>query len=217
MPRNRENDDVDDEDDEELDADLDEQDDEEDDDLADLTEDELKAELRKTRDSLSKASGSSKKKRDRIKELERDLAAKGTAKPDAKKDGEKGDAPDADAIRQAVEAEVTTKANDRIKRAEARGALKAAGVPAAQVGDLVAMLKLDDISVGKDGEVDGDDLDEAIAALKAKWPQLFAPVKTTRKRERVAGDGDGSGDRAPRKKMTTSQLQAAAALGRVVR
>jgi hypothetical protein len=195
---------------EELEEDDDEGDDE--DDTEDLSEEELRAELKKVRDSLSKASGSSKKKRDRIKSLEADLAAARTPKKD---DDAKDDKPDLDAVKAAAKAEAKAEANDRVKKAEARGALKAAGIPKEQVGAIVGMLKLEDVDVDDDGEVEG--IDEAIADLRSRFPQLFP--KSTRKRERVAGEGDrgGNGDKVPRKAKSASELQAEVALGRVRR
>lgn len=215
-----EDDDPDEEDDEDEDDDDpdEDEDDEDDDDLADLTEDELKAELRKTRDRLSKASGSASKKRKQL----RDLRAKGAAsakpaakKPAGKKDDE--DAPDLDAIRAAAESEANTKANERIVKAEARGALKAAGIPGAQVGRLVGMLKLDEVDIDDDGEVDEDSLDEAIEALRKDWPQLFTDKEKKTPRTRVAGAGDRDGKGGTRKKYTATERQVAAALGKKLR
>lgn len=203
----------DDDEDDDLGDDDDADDDDEDDDPdAEKSEDELRAELKAVRDSLSKASGSSKKKRDRIKALEADLVTARTAKPAPDADG-KPAAPDADAIRATIEAELKEKADTKVKRAEARGALRSAGVPVEQVGDLVAMLKLDDLDVDDEGEVEG--LDEAIDGLKKKWPQLFGG---TRKRRSVSGDGDRDGDASKSKKtLTPSELQARVALGRSAR
>lgn len=201
-------------DDEDDDADLeddDEDDDDEDDDEdADKDEATLRAELKRVRESLSKASGSGKKKRDRIKALEAELATARKPKPAA---DSKGDEPDVEAIRATVEAEAKVKADTKIKRAEARGALRSAGVPVAQVGDLVAMLKLDDLDVDDDGEVEG--LDEAIDELKAKWPQLFA---APRKRRSVGGNDDRDDDGSKSKRtLSPSELQARVALGRATR
>ncbi len=198
------NDDADDDDEED-----DDDEDDEEDDLAELSEDELRAELTKTRQSLSKASGSSKAKRDRIKRLNAELAEARKPKPAKKKaDGEDDDAPDAETIRAAAKAEARAESDGRIRKTAARSELKAAGIPAEQVNRLVGMLDLDSLDVDDDGEVDG--LDEAIEELKADWPQLFA--KTRRKRDSIAGDrGD---DRAPKRTLTPSQRQAAVATGR---
>lgn len=201
----RDNDDQDDEDDEE-----------DEDDLADLTDDELREELRKTRESLSKASGSSKTKRDRIKQLRTELD-EAKRKPAGKKDDDdKGDdKPDADAIRAEADRAANEKANGRIVKAEARGALASAGVAKDRVARAVGLLDLKGIDVDDDGEVDG--LDDAIDALKREWPELF-PVERKR-RPSTTGDDDRDGDAGKRGKgkPSTDELQAAAALGRNIR
>lgn len=216
-------DDDDGDDDEDDDPDDDEDDDEEDDDdLADLDADELKAELRKTREQLNRSTSSNAAKRKRLKAREAELVEARKGKPAAAPKGGKGkgdddDAPDLDAVKAVAKAEAKVEADDKIKRAEARGSLKAAGIPAAQVGQLVGMLKLDDVDIDDDGTVDEDSLDEAIDALKKAWPQLF-PKGTTRKRERVAGDKDNDGKSSrSRKPMTTTEMQVAAALGKPIR
>lgn len=222
-------DDDDDEDDDDPDDDDDDDDeDDDDDDLADMDEDTLRAELRKTRESLSKASGSSAAKRKRIKRLRDELAEARKPKPaSAPKPRPKGgkdddaEAPDPEAIKAAAKAEADTAANARIVKAEARGALKSVlGTEAtkAQVSRLVGMLKLDDIDVDDDGEVDEDALDEAIEALRKDWPQLFPDAKGKRKpRERVSGKADDGKSAPPRKNMSASELQAAALTGKPVR
>jgi hypothetical protein len=212
-------DDLDEDEDEDEDED-DEDEDDEDDDLADLDEDELKAELRKTREALARSSSANAAKRKRLKQREAELLEARKGKPASKgkgKGGEDEDAPDLDVVREQARAEVKAEADTRIKKAEARGALKAAGIPAAQVGQLVGLIKLDDIDVDDSGEVDEDSLDEAIDALRKSWPQLFED-KTKRRRQSVAGDSDRDGKhRASGKKPTTTQLQVAAALGKPIK
>lgn len=179
-------------------------DDDADDDLADLTDDELRAELKKARQSLSTASGSNKVKRDRIKRLNRELEEARKPKPKKADDDE---APDAEAIKAAAKAEARAESDARIRTVAARSELKAAGIPAEQVGKLIGMLDLDSLDVDDEGEVDG--LDEAIEELKAEWPQLF--TKARKRRDSISGDRD---ERGPRKTLTPSQQQAAAATGK---
>ena len=186
------------------DLDDDEEEEDGDDDLADLSEEELRDELAKARRSLSVASGSSKIKRDKIKRLNAELAE--ARRPKAKKADD--DEIDPEAIKAAAKAEARAESDARIRRTAARAELKAAGIPADQVGKLVGMLDLDSLDVDDDGEIDG--LDEAIEELKTSWPQLFTAPR--RKRASVAGtreDGDGS-----KRKLTASERQAAAALGK---
>lgn len=193
------------------DDDEEEDDDEEDDDLADLSEDELRAELKKTRESLSKASGSSKLKRDRIKRLRAELTEARKPKPAAKKKDDDDDAPDVEVIKSTAKAEAQAAANAVIRKTAARAELKAAGIAPEQVGRLVGMLDLDELDVDDDGNVDG--LDEAIAELKADWPQLFASKPAKRQRASVAGGGDQS--TGPKKReLTPSQIQANRVLGK---
>lgn len=192
--------------------DEDDDDDDDEDDLADLSEDELRAELKKTRESLSKSSGSNKSKRDRIKRLNAELADARKPKPAAKKKADDDDdAPDAAAIKAAADSEAQARANAVIRKTAARAELKAAGIVPEQVGRLVGMLDLDDLDVDDDGNVDG--LDEAIDELKRDWPQLFTSRPKSRKRQSVAGGGPES--TGPKKvQLTPSQIQAARATGK---
>lgn len=186
--------------------------DEDGDDLADLSDEELRAELRKTRESLSKASGSSKVKRDKIKKLTTELE-EARRKPAPKEDDEGGKQEvNADSIRAEASRAATEKANERIVKAEARGALASAGVAKERVQRAVGLLDLKSIDVDDDGEVEG--LDEAIDALKKEWPELF--LKERVRRGSVAGDDDrdGSAGRRGKGKPSTDELQAAALLGR---
>lgn len=212
-------DDDDDEDDEDLEDDEDDDEDEEDDDLADMTPEELKAELKAVQGQLARSSSSNAKKRQALKKKEAELieARKPKAEPRGKaKGGDDDGAPDLDAAREEGKSAAKAEAQALIKKAEARGALKAAGVPAAQVGQLVGLLKLDDIDVDDEGEVDEVSLDEAITKLKKTWPALFP--KGTRRRPSIAGGKDRDGrDTSPRKPMTVTEMQVAAALGKPIR
>lgn len=199
-------------DDEDEGADLTEDEDEddeedEDDDLADFSEEELRAELKRTRESLSKASGSSKAKRDRIKRLNAELA---DARKPAKKADDDDEKVDAEAVKAAAIAEARAESDSRIRKTAARAELKAAGIPADQVSRLVGLIEdLDDLDVDEDGNVDG--LDDAIDELKAAWPQLFNVKPIRSKRQSVAG---GNGDEATKRKLSPSQVQAARATGK---
>lgn len=194
-----------DEDDEDEDDEDDE--DEDDDELADLTEDELREELRKTQASLSKASGSSKAKRDKIKKLNQELAD--ARKPKSKKDDEDDGKPDLDSVRAEAAREEREKSDARIKKAEVRGALRAAGVPSERLKKAVGLVALEDLDVDDDGEVEG--LDDALDELKKEWPELFP--KSRKRRESVSGDA-GDGEPKRRKELTASQKQAALVTGK---
>jgi hypothetical protein len=197
-------------DDDEEDDDDEDDDDEDDDDLGELSEDELRAELKKTRDSLSKASGSSKAKRDKIKRLNAELAEARKPKTDKPKTAAgDDDHVDAEAIKAAAKAEARAESDTRIRKTAARAELKAAGIPADQVGRLIGLIDLDSLDVDDEGEVDG--LDDAIDELKADWPQLFNVKSIRRQRKSAAG---GSDEKPPRGKLTPSQIQAARATGK---
>lgn len=213
-------DDLDEDDDEEDDDDEDEDDDEDDDEkdeFADLDEDDLKAELRKTRERLDRSSSSNAAKRKLLKKRNDELIAERKKRTDGKpkKENEKGDDVDLDAIRDEVKRDTLAEANKRIVRSEAKGALRGAGVPAERVAKAVGLLSLDDVDVDDDGDVDEASLESAIDALKKDWPELFP--RGTRQRRRIAGDKGDDDSRAPKKKMTTTQMQVAAALGKPVR
>lgn len=194
-------------DDDDDDSDDDDSDDDEDDedDLADLSEDELRAELKKTRESLSKASGSSKAKRDKIKRLNRELEEARKPKPKSKKDDDE-DGPDLDTIRHEAKSEGAREGIARAKKAEAKSSLLAAGVNPQRVARAVGLLDLDELDLDDDG-LDG--IDDAIEDLRKDWPELFA--KPRKKREHVGGDRGGSDeDRSERrgKAKTASEIAA---------
>ena len=94
-----------------------------------------------------------------------------------------GDQPDPEKIRRDAEAEATRKANSRIIRSEIRAA--AAG-KLADPADALAYLDMSRFEVDDDGEVDQDEVAEAIDDLLKKKPYLAAQG-----RPRFQGDADG--------------------------
>ena len=206
--------DSDDEDDDSDDDDEDEDDEEEDDDdeFADLSEAEIRAELKKATERLTKAGGSVKSKRASIRKLKRELEDARKPKPAGKSKGGDEEAPDLDAIRDAAKAEAKAEADTRIKRSEAKAALVAAGVSREVAADLIGFVKLDDLDLDDDGEVEG--LDEEIERIQKKYPTFFAKTTGRRRRESVAGGADRGGEGArPKKPLTASQRQAALVTG----
>ena len=202
-----------DDDDSDDDDDDDSDDDEDDDEFADLSEAEIRAELKKATERLTKAGGSVKSKRASIRKLKRELEDARKPKPAGKpKRGDDDDeTPDLDAIRDAAKAEAKAEADTRIKRSEAKAALVAAGVSREVAADLIGFVKLEDLDLDDDGEVEG--LDEEIERIQKKYPNFFAKP-TRRRRESVAGGGDRDGTgRRPAKKMTASERQAALVTG----
>lgn len=192
-------------DDDSDDDDDDEEDDEEDDEDADKSDEELREELKKTRAALSKRTGDSKRQLKRRRELERQLEEARKPKP-KKKTGDDDDAPDLDTIRHEAKTEGEKAGILRAKKAEARGALRAAGIDPDSLDFALRSLDLDELDLDDDG-LDG--IDDAIDDLRRKVPALFAKKRT--RRESIAGDRDrdGSGDSAKKRKPKTASEQAA--------
>lgn len=137
-----------------------------------------------------------KAERDRRKQLERELeqARKGTSKGDS-------DEPDPDRIRADAERAATAKANQRIIRAEVRAA--AAG-KLADPKDALKFLDLDQFEVGEDGEIDTDEIADAITDLITNKPYLAAQSG-----KRFQGTGDGGSRNGGRPKQITSREELA--------
>lgn len=127
--------------------------------------------------------------RDRRKQLEARIA-------ELEKPAE-GSQPDADQIRTQAEKAATTKANNRILRAEIKAA---ATGKFADPSDALLHLqdKLNSFEVNEDGDVDSDEISEAIEDLLTRKPHLAAKAQP-----RFQGSGDGG---AARKASGPSQL-----------
>jgi len=137
--------------------------------------------------------------RDRAKALEQKLA-------DAGKPAKDGDAPDADAIQAEADRRAQAKANDRILRSEVKAA--AAG-KLADPADAHRFLDLSKFEVDADGNVDQEELDDAIAELLTKKPYLAAAQSPQR---RFQGSAD-SGARKEKPKTLVEQIEAAQKAG----
>jgi len=202
-----------DEDDDDLDEDDDDED--EDDEDSEKSPEELRAELKNIRAALSSANGQSKKRRQKLQqqrkdheaELDRLRAGKKSKSKDDEDDDEKIDA---DAIREAARREARAESDERTKKAEARGALRGAGVDGDRVAKAVGLLDLSELDVDDDGNVDG--LDDAIDELKREWPELFPGKGEKRRRPGSGPRSDDEGERGKRK-LSTNQRQARALLG----
>lgn len=196
----------DDDDDDEDDDDEDDDDEDDDDPDAEKSEDELRAELKAVRASLSTASGSAKKKRDRIKSLTRELDE--ARKPKPKKGDDDGD-DDIDEKLEAARREGASAALTRAKKAEAKSALLAAGVDPKRVGKAIGLLDLDELDLDEDG-LDG--IDEAIEDLRDSWGEMFA--RKRQRRQSIAGESDRDGSARKPKPKSASEQAAAKLLGR---
>lgn len=135
--------------------------------------------------ALASMKGKWRKERDQRKELERQLAAK--------KNGGDGD----DAVAKATAA-ATAKANTRIIKAEIRAA---AAKKLADPRDALRFLDLEQFEVDEEGEVDAEEIADAIDDLIKSKPYLAAQG-----RQRFQGTGDGGAARkAGRPKQLTER------------
>ena len=189
--------------DDDEDDDEDDDDDDEGDEDDDKSDDELRAELKRTREALKKTNLQSKKRRQTLREKERELEEARKPKQKKKSDDDDDDSPDLDTIRHEAKSEGEKAGTLRAKKAEAKAALLGAGVPSERVVKAVGLLDLDDLDLDDDG-LDG--IDDAVADLRREWPELFARKRT--RRESVAGEGDRDGNRE-RKKPKSASEQAA--------
>ena len=136
-----------------------------------------------------------KAERDRRRELERELEEARRPK------GDDNDAPDADQIRREAAEAATAKANQRIIRAEVRAA--AAG-KLTDPKDALKFLDLDQFEVDEDGEIDTDEIADAITDLITNKPYLAAQSG-----KRFQGTGDGGSRNGGRPKQITSREELA--------
>lgn len=131
--------------------------------------------------ALASMKGKWRKERDQRRDLERQLAKKG----------------DGDAVAKATAA-ATAKANTRILKAEIRAA---AAKKLADPRDALRFLDLDQFEVDEEGEVDAEEITDAIEQLIKDKPYLAA-----QSRQRFQGSGDGGAQRkAGRPKQLTER------------
>ncbi|MEU9777440.1 hypothetical protein [Streptomyces sp. NPDC047968] len=135
--------------------------------------------------ALASMKGKWRTERDRRRELEQQLADK---------DG----ADEAETARRKAEADALAKANGRILRAEIRAAAKGR---LNDPKDALTFLDLDQFEVGEDGEIDPEEIEDAISDLLKGKPYLAA---ATAKRFQGTGDG-GAARKASRPKQLTEK------------
>lgn len=121
-----------------------------------------------------------------VRKRERDEARREAAKAREEK-GKPAD--DADAKVAAAQAASDTRA----RRAAGITALVEAGMSKAQAKDALTLIKLDKLAVDQDGDVDDDDLSDAVKGLKDKFPGLF-PVDGKKTPKARSADGGGRDD-----------------------
>lgn len=140
--------------------------------------------------ALASMKGKWRTERDKRRDLERRLAEKEAGSGGAKDD--------ADTIRRQAEAAATVKANARIIRSEVRAA--AVG-KLADPKDALTFLDLGQFEVNEDGEVDADEIADAIDDLIKSKPYLAA---ATGRRFQGTADG-GAARKASRPKQLTER------------
>lgn len=137
--------------------------------------------------ALASMKGKWRTERDRRRALEEKLA---------ERQGDGGE----DALKKAA-AEATRAANARILRAEIRAAAKG---KLADPKDALTFLNLDQFEVGEDGDVDADEIEEAIDDLIKNKPYLAA---ATARRFQGTGDGGAARKASRPKQLTKSDLK----------
>ncbi|MEU1219217.1 hypothetical protein [Streptomyces microflavus] len=134
--------------------------------------------------ALASMKGKWRAERDRARELAEKLA-------------EKDGADEAEQVRRQAETAALTKANQRIIRAEVKAAAK--GV-LADPADAYKFLDLDQFEVDENGDLDSEEVTEAINELIKSKPYLAA---ATAKRFQGTGDGGAAARKAGRPKQLT--------------
>lgn len=140
-----------------------------------------------------KAKVRAEREKRRAAEAERDSLRNG-----ANKDGE----PDAEQIRREAEQKADAKANARIVRSEIRAA---ATGKLADPKDALVFLDVSQFEVDENGEVDSEEIEEAIDELLKKKPHLSAATA-----KRFQGTGDGGAVRkagGKPKQVTEAELK----------
>lgn len=138
--------------------------------------------------ALASMKGKWRSERDKRRELEQALAQK-----------DAGD--EAEQARREVEQAALSKANARIVRSEVKAAAK--GV-LADPGDAYKFLDLDQFEVDGDGNIDSDEIAEAIEELVKAKPYLAA---ATAKRFQGTGDGGAARKASRPKQLTRADLK----------
>lgn len=138
--------------------------------------------------ALASMKGKWRAERARARELEQQLAAK---------DG----ADEAEAARRKAEADAVAKANARILKAEIRAAAKGR---LSDPSDALTFLDLDQFEVGEDGEIDPEEIEDAIEDLLKNKPYLAA---ATAKRFQGTGDGGAARKASRPKQLTRADLK----------
>ncbi|GGS47789.1 phage scaffolding protein [Streptomyces violaceus] len=153
--------------------------------------------------ALDTMKGKLKAEREKRRELEAQMAA--LNKP------AEGEQPDADAILRQAEQAAMTKANQRIIRAEVKAA--AAG-KLADAADAYKFLDLSQFEVDDDGNVDADEVSDAIEDLLKSKPYLAAQGGTPTKRFQGTADSGARKGTGKPAQLTEADVKRLAAQGK---
>jgi hypothetical protein len=153
--------------------------------------------------ALGEMKGKWRTERDKRKALEAQLADLKAGKPGDQGGGDQGDKPDAEAIRRQATTEATKAADARIIRAEVKAA--AAG-KLADPADAGRFLDLTKFELDDDGNVDADEIAEAIDELLKNKPYLAAQSGPARRFGGSADGGARNGSGKP-KQLTNNDLK----------
>lgn len=138
--------------------------------------------------ALASMKGKWRSEREKRKALEERLA-------------EKDGADEAEQARRKAEADALSKANSRILKAEIRAAAKGR---LNDPKDALTFLDLEQFEVGEDGEIDPEEIEEAIEDLLKAKPYLAA---ATAKRFQGTGDGGAARKASRPKQLTRADLK----------
>lgn len=116
------------------------------------------------------------------------------------RDGGKGKAEDSDGKPDAGKA-AQEASDNRARRAAGITALVEAGLTKAAAKEALPLLKVGKLTVDADGDVDEEDLADAVASMKEKFPGMFPAAGKKGSRQRTA-DGAGSAGRGSTKSAT---------------
>lgn len=150
--------------------------------------------------ALDAMRGKWKTERDKRRALEQQLAEQ--AAP--------GDDEDAETIRRQAEQAATARANTRIVKAEIKAA---AAAKFADPNDALVYLDPAQFEVGEDGEVDADEIAEAITDLLTRKPYLAAQGGSTKRFQGTADSGARKGTGRP-SQLTEDDVKRMSAAGK---
>lgn len=109
-------------------------------------------------------------------------------------------------------ARVQEASDTRARRSAGLTALVEAGMTKAQAKDALPLLKLDKLAVDQDGDVDDEDLTDAVKALRSKFPGMFPADGKRHPRARTADNPGGDDKTKTPTQRTNDRLLRAAGL-----